>query len=156
MINIKKISISFDNDSNKIISFQVPKEEKKVDIHIYADFNEEFQLCIINPNNKRSKFISNDMPIIKNKIDNVKIKGETYIFKENSYCKKIKIILSSTDENENINEGEWKLLFECKEKVRGGVNVYINYYNSFYDLKKLMKLNRQLPSYFNTKADFVV
>ncbi|WP_434794389.1 hypothetical protein TPDSL_13630 [Terrisporobacter petrolearius] len=156
MINIKKISINFDNDLNKIISFQVPKEEKKVDIHIYADFNEEFQLCIINPNNKRSKFISNDMPIIKNKIDNVKIKGETYIFKENSYCKKIKIILSSTDENENINEGEWKLLFECKEKVRGGVNVYINYYNSFYDLKKLMKLNRQLPSYFNTKADFVV
>ncbi|MDU4862115.1 MAG: S8 family peptidase [Terrisporobacter othiniensis] len=156
MINIKKISISFDNDSNKIISFQVPKEEKKVDIHIYADFNEEFQLCIINPNNKRSKFISNDMPIVKNKIDNVKIKGETYIFKENSYCKKIRIILSATDEKENINEGEWKLLFECKEKVRGGVNVYINYYNSFYDLKKLMKLNRQLPSYFNTKADFVV
>ena len=152
MINIKKISISFDNDSNKIISFQVPKEEKKVDIHIYA----EFQLCIINPNNKRSKFISNDMPIVKNKIDNVKIKGETYIFKENSYCKKIRIILSATDEKENINEGEWKLLFECKEKVRGGVNVYINYYNSFYDLKKLMKLNRQLPSYFNTKADFVV
>ncbi|WP_270304353.1 S8 family peptidase, partial [Terrisporobacter petrolearius] len=146
----------FDNDSNKIISFQVPKEEKKVDIHIYADFNEEFQLCIINPNNKRSKFISNDMPIVKNKIDNVKIKGETYIFKENSYCKKIRIILSATDEKENINEGEWKLLFECKEKVRGGVNVYINYYNSFYDLKKLMKLNRQLPSYFNTKADFVV
>ncbi|WP_148557831.1 S8 family peptidase [Terrisporobacter glycolicus] len=156
MINIKKISISFDNDLNKIISFQIPKEEKKVDIHIYADFNEEFQLCIINPNNKRSKFISNDKPIVKNIIDNVKIKGETYIFKENSYCKKIRIILSSTDENENINEGEWKLLFECKEKVRGGVNVYINYYNSFYDLKKLMKLNRQLPSYFNTKADFVV
>ncbi|MBN9647450.1 S8 family serine peptidase [Terrisporobacter glycolicus] len=156
MINIKKISISFDNDLNKIISFQVPKEEKKVDIHIYADFNEEFQLCIINPNNKRSKFVSNDMPIVKNKIDNVKIKAETYIFKENSYCKKIRVILSTTDEKENISEGEWKLLFECKEKVRGGVNVYINYYNSFYDLKKLMKLNRQLPSYFNTKADFVV
>ena len=156
MINIKKISISFDNDLNKIISFQVPKEEKKVDIHIYADFNEELQLCIINPNNKRSKFISNDMPIIKNKIDNVKIKGETYIFKENSYCKKITIILSTTDEKENISEGEWKLLFECKEKVRGVVNVYVNCYNSFYDLKKLMKLNRQLPSYFNTKADFVV
>ena len=156
MINIKKISISFDNDSNKIISFQVPKEEKKVDIHIYADFNEEFQLCIINPNNKRSKFISNDKPIVKNIIDNVKIKGEAYIFKENSYYKQIRIILSATDEKENINEGEWKLLFECKEKVRGGVNVYINYYNSFYDLKKLMKLNRQLPSYFNTKADFVV
>ena len=156
MINIKKISISFDNDSNKIISFQVPKEEKKVDIHIYADFNEEFQLCIINPSNKRSKFISNDKPIVKNIIDNVKIKGEAYIFKENSYYKQIRIILSATDEKENINEGEWKLLFECKEKVRGGVNVYINYYNSFYDLKKLMKLNRQLPSYFNTKADFVV
>ncbi|WP_343348064.1 S8 family peptidase [Terrisporobacter petrolearius] len=156
MINIKKTSICFDNDSNKIISFQVPKDEKKVDIHIYADFNEEFQLCIINPNNKRSKFVSNDMPIIKNKIDNVKIKAETYIFKENSYCKKITIILSTTDEKENISEGEWKLLFECKEKVRGVVNVYINYYNSFYDLKKFMKLNRQLPSYFNTKADFVV
>jgi len=156
VINIKKISISFDNDSNKIISFQVPKEEKKVDIHIYADFNEEFQLCIINPSNKRSKFISNDKPIVKNIIDNVKIKGEAYIFKENSYYKQIRIILSATDEKENINEGEWKLLFECKEKVRGGVNVYINYYNSFYDLKKLMKLNRQLPSYFNTKADFVV
>ncbi|UPA31613.1 S8 family peptidase [Terrisporobacter glycolicus] len=96
------------------------------------------------------------MPIIKNKIDNVKIKGETYIFKENSYCKKITIILSTTDEKENISEGEWKLLFECKEKVRGVVNVYVNCYNSFYDLKKLMKLNRQLPSYFNTKADFVV
>ncbi|WP_343339016.1 hypothetical protein TPELB_13380 [Terrisporobacter petrolearius] len=156
MVNIKKISINFNDDSNKTISFQVPKEEKKVYIHIYADFNEEFKLCIITPNNKRSKFITNDMPIIKNKIDNVKIKGETYIFKENSYCKKIKITLLSNDEKVNICEGKWKFLFEPKEKVKGTINVYINCISTFYDLKKFMKLNRQLPSYFNTKYDFVV
>ncbi|MCC3869975.1 S8 family peptidase [Terrisporobacter mayombei] len=164
MINIKKISISFDDDSNKTISFQVPQEERKVYIHIYADFNEDLQVCIINPNNKRSKFISNDIPIVKNKIDNVKIKAETYIFKKNSYHKKIKITLSVNDEKENICEGKWKLLFESKEKVRGMISVYINYSSSFYDLEKLMKLNRQLPmklnrqlpSYFNTKSDFVI
>ncbi|WP_322396048.1 hypothetical protein, partial [Clostridium perfringens] len=61
---MKKINISFDDDSNKTISFQVPQEERKVDIHIYADFNEDIQVCIINPNNKRSKFISNDMPVV--------------------------------------------------------------------------------------------
>ncbi|WP_434799023.1 S8 family serine peptidase [Terrisporobacter vanillatitrophus] len=153
---MKKISISFNADSNKTISFQVPQEEREVDIHIYADFNEDFQVCIINPNNKRSKFISNDMPIIKNKIDNVKIKGETYIFKENSYHKKIRITLSIDDEKENICEGKWKLLFESKEKVKGIINVYINYSSSFYDFKKLMKLNRQLPSYFNTRFIYVV
>ena len=156
MINIKKIIINFDDDLNKTISFQVPKEEMKVDIHIYADFNDDFQVCIINPNNKRSKFISNDMPIIKNKIDNVKIKGETYIFKENSYHKKIRITLSANDEKENIYEGKWKLLFIPKDKVRGTINVYINFSSSFYDLKKLMKLNRQLPSYFNTKSNYVI
>ncbi|WP_434799022.1 S8 family serine peptidase [Terrisporobacter vanillatitrophus] len=153
---MKKISISFDGDSNKTISFQVPQEEREVDIHIYADFNEEFQVCIINPNNKRSQFISNDMPIIKNKIDNIKIKGDTYIFKENSYHKKIRITLSVNDEKENICEGKWKLLFESKEKIRGIINVYINYSSSFYDLKKLMKLNRQLPSYFNIRLTLAV
>ncbi|WP_018589414.1 S8 family peptidase [Terrisporobacter glycolicus] len=164
MINIKNISISFDADSNKTISFQVSQEERKVDIHIYADFNEDFQVCIINPNNKRSKFISNYIPIVKNKIDNVKIKGETYIFKENSYIKKIKITLSVDDEKKYICEGKWKLLFEFKEKIRGIINLYINYSSEFYDFKKFMKLNRQLsmklkrqlPSYFNTKADFVI
>ncbi len=164
MINIKNISISFDADSNKTISFQVSQEERKVDIHIYADFNEDFQVCIINPNNKRSKFISNYIPIVKNKIDNVKIKGETYIFKENSYIKKIKITLSVDDEKKYICEGKWKLLFEFKEKIRGIINLYINYSSEFSDFKKFMKLKRQLPmklkrqlpSYFNTKADFVI
>jgi len=156
VVNIKKISINFNDDSNKTISFQVSKEEKKVDIYIYVNFNEDFKLCVINPNNKRTKYVSNDVPIVKNKIDNVKIKGETYLFNKNSYNKKIRITLLVNDEKENICEGKWKLLFECKEKVRGVVNVYINCYNSFYGLKKLMKLNRQLPSYFNTKTDFVV
>ncbi|WP_228109964.1 S8 family peptidase [Terrisporobacter petrolearius] len=148
--------MSFNADSNKTISFQVQQEEREVDIHIYADFNEDFQVCIISPNNKKSKFISNDMPIVKNKIDNVKIKGETYIYEENSYVKKIKIILSVDDEKKYICEGKWKLLFEFKEKVRGIINLYINYSSAFYDLKNFMKLNRQLPSYFNTKIDFVV
>ncbi|MCC3865994.1 S8 family serine peptidase [Terrisporobacter petrolearius] len=156
MINIKKISINFDDDSNKTIYFQVPQEERKVDIHIYADFNEDFQVCIINPNNKRSKFISNDMPIIKNKIDNVKIKGETYIFNGNSYHKKIRITLVANDEKENICEGIWKLLFIPKDEVRGTINVYTSFSSSFYDLKKLMKLNRQLPSYFNTTNNYVI
>ena len=156
MINIENINMSFNADSNKTISFQVQQEEREVDIHIYADFNEDFQVCIISPNNKKSKFISNDMPIVKNKIDNVKIKGETYIYEENSYVKKIKIILSVDDEKKYICEGKWKLLFEFKEKVRGIINLYINYSSAFYDLKNFMKLNRQLPSYFNTKIDFVV
>ncbi|MCC3869974.1 S8 family peptidase [Terrisporobacter mayombei] len=156
MINIKKISINFDDDSNKVISFQISQEERQVDIHIYVDFNDYFQVCVINPNNKRSKFISQDMPIIKNKIDNVKIKGETYIFNENSYHKKIRITLLANDEKENICEGRWKLLFTPKDKVRGTINVYINSSSSFYDLKKLMKLNRQLPSYFNTRPNYVI
>ena len=74
MVNIKKISINFNDDSNKTISFQVPKEEKKVHIYIYVNFNEDLKLCVINPNNKRSKYVSNDVQIIKNKIDNKKIK----------------------------------------------------------------------------------
>ena len=156
MVNIKKIRINFNDDSNKTISFQVPKEEKKVHIYIYVNFNEDLKLCVINPNNKRSKYVSNDVQIVKNKIDNMKIKGETYLFNKNSYNKKIRITLLTNDEKENISEGEWKLLFEFKKKVRGMINAYFNCSSSFYDLKKLMKLNRQLPSYFNTKADFVV
>lgn len=156
MINIKKISINFDYDSNKTITFQVPQEERKVDIHIYVDFNEDFEVCVINPNNKRSKFISNEMPIIKNKIDNVKIKCETYIFNENISHKKIRITLSSINGEENVCEGKWKLLFVPKEKATGMINIYINFSSSFYNLKKLMKLNRQLPNYFNTKVEYAI
>ncbi|WP_434794388.1 hypothetical protein TPDSL_13620 [Terrisporobacter petrolearius] len=156
MVNIKKISINFNDDSNKTISFQVPKEEKKVHIYIYVNFNEDLKLCVINPNNKRSKYVSNDVQIIKNKIDNMKIKGETYLFNKNSYNKKIRITLLTNDEKENISEGEWKLLFEFKKKVRGIIHVYINCSSSFYDFKKTMKLNRQVPQYFNTKYDLVI
>jgi len=156
VINIKKISINFDDDSNKTISFQVSKEERKVDIYIYANFNEDFRVCVINPNNKRSKYVSNDMPIVKNKIDNVKIKGETYLFNKNSYNKKIIITLLANDEKENICEGKWKLLFEPKEKVKGIINVYIDNSSFFYYLNKLKKLNRQVPPYFNTKSELVI
>ena len=134
----------------------MPKEEKKVDIYIYVNFNDDLKLCVINPNNKRSKYISNDMPIIKNKIDNVKIKGETYLFNRNSNNKKIRITLLTNDEKENICEGKWKLLFEFKKKVRGMINAYFNCSSSFYDLKKFMNLNRQLPSYFNVRPIFAV
>ena len=156
MVNIKKIRINFNDDSNKTISFQVPKEEKKVHIYIYVNFNEDLKLCVINPNNKRSKYVSNDVQIVKNKIDNMKIKGETYLFNKNSYNKKIRITLLTNDEKENISEGEWKLLFEFKKKVRGIIHVYINCSSSFYDFKKTMKLNRQVPQYFNTKYDLVI
>ncbi|MDU4862117.1 MAG: S8 family peptidase [Terrisporobacter othiniensis] len=120
------------------------------------NFNDDLKLCVINPNNKRSKYISNDMPIIKNKIDNVKIKGETYLFNRNSNNKKIRITLLTNDEKENICEGKWKLLFEFKKKVRGMINAYFNCSSSFYDLKKFMNLNRQLPSYFNVRPIFAV
>ena len=156
MVNIKKISINFNDDSNKTISFQVPKEEKKVHIYIYVNLNDDLKLCVISPNNKRSKYVSNDVQIVKNKIDNVKIKGETYLFNKNSYNKKIRITLLANNEKENISEGEWKLLFEFKKKVRGIIHVYINCSSSFYDFKKTMKLNRQVPQYFNTKYDLVI
>ncbi|SFJ33892.1 Subtilase family protein [Terrisporobacter glycolicus] len=156
MVNIKKISINFNDDLNKTISFQVPKEEKKVHIYIYVNLNDDLKLCVISPNNKRSKYVSNDVQIVKNKIDNVKIKGETYLFNKNSYNKKIRITLLANNEKENICEGEWKLLFEFKKKVRGITHVYINCSSSFSDFKKLVKLNRQLPSYFNTKDDLVI
>ncbi|SFJ33908.1 Subtilase family protein [Terrisporobacter glycolicus] len=134
----------------------MPKEEKKVHIYIYVNFNDDLKLCVINPSNKRSKYVSNDVPIVKNIIDNVKIKAETYLFNRNSYNKKIRITLLTNDEKENICEGKWKLLFEFKKKVRGMINVYYNCSSSFYDLKKLMKLNRQLPSYFNVRPIFAV
>ena len=49
-----------------------------------------------------------------------------------------------------------KLLFEFKKKVRGIIHVYINCSSSFYHFKKLMKLNRHVPQYFNTKYDLVI
>uniref|UniRef100_UPI0022E76333 S8 family peptidase n=1 Tax=Terrisporobacter petrolearius TaxID=1460447 RepID=UPI0022E76333 len=48
------------------------------------------------------------------------------------------------------------LLFEFKKKVRGMINAYFNCSSSFYDLKKFMNLNRQLPSYFNVRPIFAV
>lgn len=153
---MEKISINFDDNSNKTISFQVLQEEKEVDIHIYTHFKGDFKVCIINPNNKRTKFISQETPTIRNQIDNVKIKSETYIFNENSPQRKIRITLFTENFEENIGLGEWKLLFIPKEEIRGTINIYINYLSSSDDIKKLMKKNRESSINFDIAAGNVI
>lgn len=153
---MKKISINFDNDKNKIISFQVPKYEKKIDIHIYIDFETDFKICIINPNNKRSKFISKEAPVIKNIIDKIRVKGYTYLYDKIKLPRKIRITLSAIDNEHYIHKGEWKLLFIPLEKSSATINTYINYSTSYYNYRNLSKRFKSLEDYLNVVTKYVV
>lgn len=140
---MEKICLTMNDNKSRSITFQVTEEEKEIDIHIYTNFKEDIKVCVINPSNKRTKFISKDKREIKNIVEDIKIKGEYFDFNEIASQIKIRIkITSKKDKKNSISPGVWKILFVPLEKVNGNINVYINYSNSLLELKKIMKMKR--------------
>ena len=136
---MEKICLTMNDNKSRSITFQVTEEEKEIDIHIYTNFKEDIKVCVINPSNKRTKFISKDKREIKNIVEDIKIKGEYFDFNEIESQIKIRIkITSKKDKKNSISPGVWKILFVPLEKVNGNINVYINYSNSLLELKKIM------------------
>ena len=154
---MEKICLTINDNKSRSIAFQVTEEEKEIDIHIYTNFKEGIKVCVINPSNKRTKFISKNKKEIKNIVEDIKIKGEYFDFNEIASRIKIRIkITSKKDKKDSINPGIWKILFVPLEKVNGNINAYINYSNSLLELKDIMKMNRYDPRLNNIGTGFVV
>lgn len=92
---MEKICLTINDNKSRSITFQVTEEEKEIDIHIYTNFKEYIKVYVINPSNKRIKFISKDKREIKNIVEDVKIKEEYFDFNEITSQIKIRIKITS-------------------------------------------------------------
>lgn len=92
---MEKICLTINDNKSRSITFQVTEEEKEIDIHIYTNFKEDIKVYVINPSNKRIKFISKDKREIKNIVEDVKIKEEYFDFNEITSQIKIRIKITS-------------------------------------------------------------
>ncbi|MGL5331042.1 MAG: bifunctional germination protease/germinant receptor pseudoprotease CspBA [Peptostreptococcaceae bacterium] len=110
-------------DKEKVeVEFTVGENEKILNINIWPDFIDDFNIYLISPSNKQTQPISLTSGEVKNIIGTTKIKGYFYPIPPYALIRRVTIQMSS---NTFINSGIWKIVFEPINVVEGNVDIYL-------------------------------
>lgn len=160
----KSIEIK-DKMSKTEVEFVIGRNEKTLNINIWPDFADNFSVYLVSPSNQSTKPISLTSGVIKNIIDNTKIKGFYFSVPPDQLVRRLIIQLTS---DEYITPGVWKIVFSPITVITGNIDLYISEVERLNTETKFLsptkKLTITLPGSakqvftvgsYNTKTDLV-
>ena len=109
-------------DDTVRVEFEVGENESILNINIWPNYSDEFEVYIIDPSNRNTQSLSKNTPTINDKIGNTKIKGVYFQIAPYSISRKVTFELSS---DSFIDAGVWTLVFEPKEIIVGEIDIYL-------------------------------
>ncbi|RDY26931.1 peptidase S8 [Romboutsia weinsteinii] len=114
--------IKLTNDENQEVEFVVGANEKILNINIWPDYVDDFNVHLISPSNKQTQQISITSGQINNNIDGTRVTGYFYPIEPYSLTRRVTIQLSS---NTQINSGIWRIVFTPVDIVTGNIDIYL-------------------------------
>ena len=115
-------NINIRNNKDTVVEFEVGENETILNINIWPDFTDEFEVYMISPSNVKSQRMSLISGEIKNLLGKTKIKGYFYPISPYSLSRRITIQMTSKS---FINSGIWKLVFVPTNIITGNIDIYL-------------------------------
>lgn len=101
--------------------------EPEIDIDIWQNPSDEFDVYLLNPSNKPTQIVSLSSRKVKNIIDGTKIKGYFHTIDSESLKRKIELKLKSDD---SIEPGTWQIVFTPKQIIDGDIDIHLTSTNN--------------------------
>ena len=114
--------IQLENNNTQEVEFVVGENEKVLNLNIWPNFADDFEVSLVSPSNERSQSLSLTNPEIKNNISSTDIVGFFYPIPPYSLTRRVTFEIKS---NTQIDPGIWKISFQPKNIVEGSVNIYL-------------------------------
>lgn len=127
------------------IEFRVDKQEKLLEINVELSLADYFNIYLVDPSNRGTRYISHKSRLIKNIVENTKVKGDFYY--TNSYNTKGKVSIRLSSE-ESIKTGIWKLVFEPVGTVSENIDVVLSISNSVSENTGILNIGKK---YYNSQ-----
>ncbi len=115
-------AIKLENDSNTEVEFVVGESERILNINIWPNFADKFNVYLVSPSNEKTQILNQQTQEVKNKIGTTEIKGFFFEIAPYSLIRRVTFELKS---NRQINSGIWKIVFEPVDIVVGDINIYL-------------------------------
>lgn len=106
----------------KEVEFVVGENEKILNINIWPNFADDFNVFLVNPSNQQTQYISLTSGEVRNSIGSTRIKGYFYPVAPYSLSRRVTFQLTT---NSSITPGIWKIVFQPINIVDGNINIYL-------------------------------
>lgn len=114
-------NIKLENRTEEI-EFTIGENEKIININIWPNFADDFNVYLVNPSNQKTQAISLTSGEIRNSIGSTRIKG--YFFPIAPYSIQRRITFQLTTDT-YITPGIWKIVFIPIQIVEGNIDIYL-------------------------------
>ena len=104
------------------VEFEIGENETIININIWPNFADNFDVYLVNPSNQRTQEISLTSDVVRNSIGGTNIKGYFYPVPPYSLQRRVSFQLTSTT---GITPGIWKIVFTPIDIVQGNVDIYL-------------------------------
>ncbi|MBO3445900.1 S8 family peptidase [Clostridium sp. CCUG 7971] len=104
------------------VEFIVGENERILNINIWPNFSDDFNVQLVNPSNQRTQIVSLNSEEVRNVIGSTRIKGYFFPIAPYSLTRRVTFQLTS---DSSITPGIWKMVFEPINVVSGNINIYL-------------------------------
>ena len=104
------------------VEFEIGDNETIININIWPNFADNFNVYLVNPSNQKTQEISLTSDVVRNSIGGTNIKGYFYPIPPYSLQRRVSFQLTSTT---SITPGIWKIVFTPIDIVEGNVDIYL-------------------------------
>lgn len=104
------------------VEFTVGENEKVLNINIWPNFTDDFNVYLVNPSNQQTQRVSLTSAEVRNSIGSTRIKGYFFPIAPYSLTRRVTFQLTSSS---SITPGIWKIVFNPINIVNGNINIYL-------------------------------
>lgn len=104
------------------VELTIGENETIININIWPNFADDFNVYLVNPSNQRTQSISLTSGEIRNSIGSTRIKGYFYPIAPYSLERRVTFQLTTST---TITPGIWKIVFVPVNIVNGTINIYL-------------------------------
>lgn len=104
------------------VEFVIGENETILNINIWPNFADNFNVFLVNPSNQQTQYISLTSGEVRNSIGSTRIKGYFYPVAPYSLSRRVTFQLTTSSA---ITPGIWKIVFQPINIVDGNINIYL-------------------------------
>ncbi|SCH41408.1 Subtilisin DY [uncultured Clostridium sp.] len=114
-------NIKLENEIEEV-EFTIGENERVININIWPNFADDFNVYLVNPSNQKTQSISLTSGEVRNSIGTTRIKGYFYPIAPYSLQRRVTFQLTTSSQ---ITPGIWKIVFEPVKIVEGNIDIYL-------------------------------
>lgn len=130
-------------NSNVEVEFAVGEREPLLNLNIWPNFADDFEVYLVSPSNEKTPSISIKFQELKTSISSTTIKGYFYSIPPYSLSRRVTFVLSS---NKQIITGIWKIVIVPINIVDGNIDIYLPTSQGLSESTKFLNPTKELTA----------